>query len=69
MKTIKRLLMVGQPMPKTTWGCATYDGYPCEMTLEKWPVLIPRSLAGWEQKRFTNILLPEHVVTQLRRGI
>lgn len=68
MKTSKRLLVVGQPMPKETWGCAVYVSYPCELTQNKNYQVFPRMFVGWGQTFLTSIRLPDHAVMQLRRG-
>jgi len=60
--------MVGQPMPKITWGCATYENYPCELAQSKFYPPMPRLAVGWLQAPHTNFLLPQRAAQQLWRG-
>lgn len=59
--------LIGPCMPARKWGCPTYDGYPRELTQSKDVNTFPRMFVGWNQPQFTNVLLPERVVNELRR--
>ena len=58
--------LIGPCMPTKTWACEIFSGYPHELTEPEQAGRRPPLLVGWKQRRFTQVLLPEHVVKELK---